>query len=307
MANGIVIRPSTGQANIPAIRDAYGQMQGFSETDNRSWIFWAEYHGFNRFDCWHHSRLHGTLFPYDLFLPWHRAYLLNFQQVMLDLNSEAIQPWWDWTSDTSHEFGLPQSYTEDADSNPLATGPMPSIQGQPQRRTNRDPSPPDGLPSYTEEVPPNPAIDSILALTQYEDFSLQLQDVHDFMHGWVGGDMGVVATSAFDPIFFAHHTMIDRIWYQWQLQHGVNNIPPNYFDKVLAPFNLTVSDVLDVHALGYEYASSAVTAGPAEGRGGGGGGASAAADPPARAEEEPPATVGGAPPPSDHSTSGGSY
>jgi tyrosinase len=76
------------------------------------------------------------------------------------------------------------------------------------------------------------------------------------VHGWVGGQMGVIATAAFDPVFWAHHVMIDRLWYQWQLLHGVNNIPPNYAEKVLAPFGLTVEQVLDVRSLGYDYASS---------------------------------------------------
>jgi tyrosinase len=120
-----------------------------------------------------------------------------------------------------------------------------------------------------------PSINQVLNLSQYVDFSSQLQNVHDFIHGWTGGidpddrnrggDMGVIATSAFDPIFWAHHTMIDRLWYLWQLKWGVNNIPDDYLDKVLAPFQFTVRGVLDVRELGYDYAvgsTSAVGAGP---------------------------------------------
>src|SRR5690349_16959942 len=75
---GTVLRPNVGQANIAALRDAYTKMQALSGTDNRSWIYWAEYHGFNRFDCWHHARTgpNDQGFSYDLFLPWHRAYLV---------------------------------------------------------------------------------------------------------------------------------------------------------------------------------------------------------------------------------------
>lgn len=92
----------------------------------------------------------------------------------------------------------------------------------------------------------------------------------DDVHGWAGGmdpvssdrlgDMGSVATAAFDPIFWAHHVMLDRIWYLWQLDHGTNTIPQAYLDKPLAPFALKVSDVLDVRQLGYEYATSSVSA-----------------------------------------------
>jgi hypothetical protein len=44
------------------------------------------------------------------------------------------------------------------------------------------------------------------------------------------------------------------------LRHGVNNIPAHYLDKALFP-GLTVQQVLDVRALGYDYATAAVAAG----------------------------------------------
>jgi tyrosinase len=72
--------------------------------------------------------------------------------------------------------------------------------------------------------------------------------------------MGSIGTSAFDPVFWAHHAMIDRIWYLWQLRHGVNTIPAEYLDLALFP-GLTVQQVLDVHALGYDYATGAVAGG----------------------------------------------
>jgi tyrosinase len=258
MANGIVVRPSAEHANVAALADAYGEMQALSASDNRSWIYWAEYHGFNRYECWHHARVglgSGQLFPYDLFLPWHRAYLAFFDNAARDQNEDAILPWWDWTTDDAHANGLPAAYASGGQA--LQSGPVPAINGQPERRTIRNPGDPAELPSpadiYDED-------DGILALTDFRDFSNQLQDVHDGIHGWVGGDMGSIGTSAFDPVFWAHHAMIDRLWYLWQLRHGVSNIPPEYVDLALFP-GITVEQVLDVHALGYDYASGAVAEG----------------------------------------------
>jgi hypothetical protein len=54
--------------------------------------------------------------------------------------------------------------------------------------------------------------------------------------------------------------MIDRLWYLWQLRWGVTNIPPNYLRQTLAPWGLTVQDVLDIHRLGYEYAGAVASA-----------------------------------------------
>lgn len=258
-------------------------MQGFTGTDNRSWIYWAEYHGFNNFDCWHHAKTgpRERQYPYDLFLPWHRAYLNYFEHVVRERNPNAIPPWWDWTSDLSHEEGLPKAYSEsevNREPNPLASGPMPATPEGPTRQTRRFPGDPQRLP-HLDVTTPEPgapiqaAINELIEnVTSFEEFSTRLQDVHDFIHGWVGGldpanneiggDMGNIGTAAFDPIFWAHHAMIDRVWYLWQLKHGVTNIPPHYGEKVLAPWNLTVEQVLDVHSLGYDYASSAAAATP---------------------------------------------
>jgi tyrosinase len=264
LADAVVLRPDIEQADIASLSDAYAKMQGLSASDNRSWIFWSQFHGFDRYDCWHHARSGpppGAGFPYDLFLPWHRAYLLNFEHVARDQNHAAILPWWDWTSDISHQVGIPQSFSDPGpggQGNPLASGPMPDMPGSPARPTQRSPGDPSELPSLTDPDPALglPSIDDVLGLTSYVDFSNQIQNVHDQMHGWVGGDMGSVPTSAFDPIFWSHHCMIDRLWYLWQLQHGPNNIPTDYLDKVLAPFSLTVAQVLDVRSLGYDYATS---------------------------------------------------
>jgi tyrosinase len=269
MADQIVLRLSAEQCDIAALRDAYGKMQKLSATDNRSWIFWADKHGFPVFDCWHHFR-EGPAdhrFPYDLFLPWHRAYLVYWENVARDQNMDAIPPWWDWTSARSHAIGVPEAYTQQAvngQPNPLFNGPTPDMPDDPARRTRRFPGSPADLPAPS-------VIGNLLALNDYLDFSAQIQDVHDQIHGWTGGinpdnpqqggDMGNIATAAFDPIFWAHHCMIDRLWYLWQLRHGMNNIPPSYLSLKLVPFGFDVQGVLDIRTLGYGYATSAA-AGP---------------------------------------------
>ncbi|HVT12416.1 MAG TPA: tyrosinase family protein [Fimbriimonadaceae bacterium] len=252
MANTIIRKDATqlSDAEVAALRDAYGKMMGIR--DNRGWLYWSGIHGYPQYKCWHHGRegFHQEV-PYNLFLPWHRAYLLSFEHTVRDQNPDASLPWWDWTTQT----GLPDVYVEDvADGNPLQAGPVPAMGNAPERMTERAPGPPSRLPRASR-------IAQILSLPNFEDLTLQIENVHDGVHGWVGGDMGVVASSAYDPIFFAHHAMIDRIWYLWQLRQGVTNIPPDYLDRTLEPFGLRVRDVLDVNNLGYTYATAAVTVG----------------------------------------------
>ncbi|MBV9852544.1 MAG: tyrosinase family protein [Armatimonadetes bacterium] len=271
MADGLTLRKevSTLQpAELAALRDGYQKMMAFSGGDNRSWIYWAGYHGFPNFYCWHHGRTgFGDQQTYDLFLPWHRAYLLYFEHTVRDQDPAASVPWWDWTSGQSHTSGVPAAFSDptaaDGSANPLLQGPVPPIQGDPARQTLRFPGPPDQLPTANQ-------VTALMGLGSFVDFTSQVQDLHDAVHGWAGGtdpanqqrsgDMGNIGTSAFDPIFWSHHVMIDRIWYLWQIQNGNDSIPQAYLSKPLSPFALTVADVLDIQQLGYEYAVSSVSA-----------------------------------------------
>ena len=74
-----------------------------------------------------------------------------------------------------------------------------------------------------------------------------------------------VSTAAFDPVFFAHHCQIDRLWYLWQVENGNGGFPAELLDEPLVPFGKTCRDVLNVQALGYEYAASAIPVLPAGG------------------------------------------
>lgn len=270
-SNPLTLRLDVEHSNIDALRDAYGKMQAISSSDNRSWIYWAGYHGFPNFYCWHHGRTgpDETEYPYSLFLPWHRAYLTYWEHAARDQNDGAVLSWWDWTSQT----GVPGAFTEQqhgGSANPLYNGPMPAMSGQAARKTRRWPGDPVELPAAAD-------IDQLLDLSSFEDFQSQVEGVHDFVHPWAGGinprnsrqggDMAAIPVAAFDPLFWAHHCMIDRLWYLWQLRHGVTNVPPSYLNITLVPFKYTVAQVLDIHQLGYEYAAAATSVAGTSGQG----------------------------------------
>lgn len=106
-------------------------------------------------------------------------------------------------------------------------------------------------------LPTDAQVQALIGLGDWTDFTTQLENVHDQVHTWVSGDMGLLSTAAYDPIFWSHHAMIDRIWALWQVRNGNSNIAPDLFDVVLDPFNLKVRDVLNVNTLGYDYAAGA--------------------------------------------------
>ena len=124
---------------------------------------------------------------------------------------------------------------------------------RPHRRQAAANDTPAGQPGRTA----NAAADrSDPNLGDFRDFSEQLEDVHDGIHGWVGGTMGIIAWAAYDPIFWSHHAMIDRLWAIWQVRHAAVTLPAAFLNQALPPFPLTVGETLSTQALGYDYAAA---------------------------------------------------
>jgi tyrosinase len=234
---------------LEALRQAYSRSMALS--DDRGFEFWAGLHGLPLpMYCEHHT---------ELFLPWHRAYLYFFELSLKDQVPTVTLPWWDWTSAAAHQRGLPSSYVEPdgagADSNPLAGGPISALarsQGEAAglpapERTVRFPDDPGMLPTRQH-------IADLLDLGDFLDFSQQLEQVHDQVHVWVGGTVAEIPYAAYDPIFWAHHAMIDRLWRLWQLRHPTAGVPGSLLSMALRPFPITVADTLSTTSLGYDYA-----------------------------------------------------
>jgi tyrosinase len=214
--------------------------------DDRGFAHWAGIHGLPLpMYCQHGGRL---------FLPWHRAYLYFFELALRDQVPEAALTWWDWSSPISHDSGLPAAFAErkvGRQDNPLYRTVVPPVarqNGQP-RLTSRSPGDPAELPTTHD-------VQRVLALPDFLDFQQQLEDLHNGVHVWIGGTMGLIPWAAYDPIFWAHHAMIDRLWRLWQIRHPNPHMPPDLLNQALPPFPMTVAQTLDIKGLGYDYASS---------------------------------------------------
>lgn len=230
---------------LAALRDGFAAIK--EQRDNRGFWHWAGMHGAPGYIC-RHSPQAG----YDsLFLPWHRAYMYRLELAMQTEVPKATLPWWDWPASRSE--GIPAAYDGDPAENPLAGSELPPLPNAPQgwpERTERKPGPAASLPSQDE-------IETVLDLTDFDDFSLRLEvELHNRVHGWVDGSMGAVATAAYDPIFWAHHTMVDRLWSLWQVRHSDPGPRPGLWGELLEGMDLTVEDVLNTASLGYDYAGS---------------------------------------------------
>ena len=176
-------------AELKALRAGYAQAQ--SILDNRGYNHFAGLHGIPNWYCWHHSHRTGSTANANLFLPWHRAYLLYFYKAIRDQSPPGPKvglPWWDWTSPTSHASGVPAVFsTANAGGQPnplfkariIAPTASPSI----NRFTRRFPGNPASLPTKAQ-------VNNLLNLSQFTDFTNQMENIHDGVHGWTGGNNG---------------------------------------------------------------------------------------------------------------------
>ncbi|KAL9234088.1 hypothetical protein vseg_008997 [Gypsophila vaccaria] len=92
---------------------------------------------------------------------------------------------------------------------------------------------------------------------------------HNTVHNWVGDpnqpngeDMGIFYTAARDPIFYAHHGNVDRMWVLWK-NLGANRknfTDPNwlnasfiFYDENAQAVRVSIKDCLENESLGYTY------------------------------------------------------
>jgi tyrosinase len=238
------------EGQLQTLRDAFRAV--YEIDDDRGYGYFAGIHGLPLpISC---ENAHGT--PY--FLPWHRAYLYFFERALRDRDANAGLVWWDWRVDSDGQASLPGPYVKakaGGKTNPLYSAKVTKLALEQGRRggmqvgaaTRREPGAPSELPSRDE-------VNEVLERSQFIDFSRALEGLHNRVHGWVGGHMGMIPFAAFDPVFWAHHTMIDRIWRLWQLRHPGALPPAAILDEALPPFRMTVRQALSVTALGYDYA-----------------------------------------------------
>ena len=94
----------------------------------------------------------------------------------------------------------------------------------------------------------------LLALeqTDYCDFEVQLEVVHNWIHTLVGGkheySLSSLHWTSYDPLFFIHHSFVDKLFAVWQELQKRRNLPHDRADCAvhsmntpMHPFNMDIN------------------------------------------------------------------
>ncbi|PZR20040.1 MAG: hypothetical protein DI539_12125 [Flavobacterium psychrophilum] len=168
-----------------------------------------------------HSKSHAEEIH---FLVWHRMYIYHFEKIVRKLSgkSDFALPYWGYTNtqDSLKNRTLPDIF-RDKKSNLYQFARLDSLlNGSPiSGETTRALS----LTKLNENntyALYNQSIDAAPhgAMHDYIGFGNDTVGKYKFNEVWqrdTNGMMAEVATAAFDPIFWLHHSNIDRIWQQW--------------------------------------------------------------------------------------------
>jgi len=200
------------------------------------------------------------------FFAWHRLYLYYFEQVLQSAaNDPTLRlPYWDYTNTSN--LAMPAAYTSPTYVNAKGeTVPNPLYE---ERRY-----PGWNTPTSNSLDPADTDIDDPLKDKTFFDVSVAGDgfqggiefNVHANVHCSVMDcpvpDMGAVGYSSNDPVFWAHHANIDRMWDCWNNLGNPNPTDSDYLQKKFSYIdpsgNLVTNAVADLYngtiKLGYVY------------------------------------------------------
>ena len=211
-------------ANDPIIqtyKDAVSAMKALPASDGRNWSKQAEIHN--------NHCVHGNWW----FLPWHRAYLFYFEAICRKLtgNNNFALPYWNWTTTPS----IPAPFW--GNGNPLFDN----------TRTATQTSVASASVVGASNITNNILSETNFILFASAQATAQNQNIqygvleggpHNYIHGFVGGDMGNYM-SPLDPVFWCHHNMIECLWVDWNINKGNANTNDTNWS------NFTFSDFVD--------------------------------------------------------------
>ncbi|WP_349618243.1 tyrosinase family protein [Azotobacter salinestris] len=308
-APGLKIRKAFNKlsvSEIESIRTGIRVMKERPESDPTSWWYQANIHGTyttpteeNAKKTWSNCP-HGTYH----FLPWHRMYLYYFEKILREAarDPNLALPYWNYTDpdylDLPEAFRIPASslnplwyqdrlpFRDEATSTDLNIG-----AGDKMPWALIDPTGTMEFINFCSSVQ-KAGNDFASAKADWIHFTTTFgaleSQPHNNVHLLVGGlvaaasgdflpgaqlaigSMSDINKAANDPVFWFHHSNIDRLWDHWISLGGGRSDPIEeqewmqtgftFFEPDGSPVQVRIADVLDSEKLGYRYDTLELTA-----------------------------------------------
>lgn len=168
------------------------------------------------------------------FLPWHRLFLMYIENhIRNTLYPDFTLPYWDWSqfgdaADPamslvwgSRYLGGSHNPNNSNEGAPIPNGPF---SGMRAHYMNDHPIRRGFNSSVTGSIPPfinATVLQGMIEMGKdsnwtWGDFSDAVEAEHNRVHIFIGGDMSSSNTACNDPVFYLHHTFIDKIWWERQ-------------------------------------------------------------------------------------------
>jgi hypothetical protein len=251
---------------IASLRHGVQVMMSRPASDPLSWYYQANMHG--TYETPLKPLWNGCQHSSYFFLSWHRMYLYYFERILRAASGDPYLtlPYWNYTSPNERTIPLP--YREPADSSnslyfadrdpTMNAGGMVPASAASYSTTFSDLNFEAALGASFGGKP-------VPAPIQFDSGTGDLeQQPHNVIHCVVGGAMCDPDKAANDPVFWAHHSNIDRLWKQWLYQGGGRSNPTSdanwmnttfqFYDENRNVVSLSGKDVLNtITQLDYRY------------------------------------------------------
>ncbi len=233
---------STNEIN--ALKVGIIKMKALPYTNPTSWWYQAAVHGTTLTDnlpSWNSCHRTGEEF---FFLAWHRMFVYFFERILRAKSGRAdlTVPYWNYQINPV----LHAAFRDNSPGNPLYAIRNSAINSG------------GALPASIMT-----AFNTSLASIPYYSFQANLMAPHGSVHTTVNGDMAAVITAAKDPVFWLHHSNIDRLWEEWlgkcsgranPIDTAFLNKTYTFFDESGNPISIKGSQVVTIATqLNYKY------------------------------------------------------
>ncbi|KAK9144994.1 hypothetical protein Sjap_004897 [Stephania japonica] len=217
-----------------------------------------------------------------LFFPWHRLYLYFYERILANLIGDPTfaLPFWNW--DAPNGMAMPSMYATPTTSSIYDR--LRNARHQPPKLVNLNFNGTDLNIPDAQQIQNNlntmyrQVVSSVVQSTTPQLFlgmpyragsrpnpgAGTLEGVpHNTVHVWTGDptsrfqeNMGNFYSAGRDPIFFAHHSNVDRMWSIWSDRFGRNFTDPDWLNSSFLFYDENrnlVRDALNISQLRYSY------------------------------------------------------